>query len=164
MYKAYINTDSYVCHRCSKKNWEPGTVNDYMLALNGWHSTEKNLREVMWRIEMFRGRIWLHSEYSDDNPEENYGMSERYQKWLNKRCNKVKFRDRLCELDREQVPSGYGFMQGYFSLDNKIEDLKKYGSVRIYFKELYDIRQYDKNMNGCYMEISKVAKSKEKNT
>ena len=37
-----------------------------------------------------------------------------------------------------------------------MEELKKNGVVRVPFKWLYDIRQYDKNMNGCYMEIKKV--------
>lgn len=34
-YRFKINTDSYKCKRCSKKNWEPGTMNDYMLAIYG---------------------------------------------------------------------------------------------------------------------------------
>lgn len=35
--------------------------------------------------------------------------------------------------------------------------LKKEGTVKIPFSWLYDIRQYDNAMNGCYMEITKVA-------
>lgn len=27
-YKMAINTDTYKCGRCSKKNWEPGIRND----------------------------------------------------------------------------------------------------------------------------------------
>ena len=38
-YQMVINTDAYVCERCSKKNWEPGTKNDYMLAINGIRRT-----------------------------------------------------------------------------------------------------------------------------
>ena len=34
-YKFSINTDDYVCGKCSKKNWEAGTRNDYMLTING---------------------------------------------------------------------------------------------------------------------------------
>lgn len=34
-YQFTLNTDSYICHSCSKKNWEPGMKNDYMLAING---------------------------------------------------------------------------------------------------------------------------------
>ena len=34
--------------------------------------------------------------------------------------------------------------------------LKKEGTVKIPFSWLYDIRQYDKAMNGCYMEITKI--------
>ena len=156
-YRVEINTDSYVLHRASKKNWEPGTVNDFMLALNGWHTTEYNLREVSWRLNMFRGDYWINDEYSEDNPEEFFGMSPRYAKWLARKCNKVKFFDRLCGFERTHLPSGYGFMQGYLDVHSKIEELKKCGTVLVYFKELYDIRQYDKNMDGCYMQISKIS-------
>lgn len=31
-YKVTINTDSYKCAKCSKKNWEPGTRNDYIFV------------------------------------------------------------------------------------------------------------------------------------
>lgn len=48
-------------------------------------------------------------------------------------------------------------MQGYFSIDKIIEKLKAEGIVKIPFKWLYDIRQYDKAMDGCYMEITKIA-------
>lgn len=51
-YQAVINTDGYKLMPCSKKNWEAGTVNDFMLAINGWKSTERSLQEVRWRIEM----------------------------------------------------------------------------------------------------------------
>ena len=55
-YKISINTEAYKPSRCSEKNWEHGTVNDFMAALNGWHSRVKNLKEVRWQIEMFHGR------------------------------------------------------------------------------------------------------------
>lgn len=63
----------------------------------------------------------------------------------------------MCELNRQQYLSDYGFMQGYFSIDKIIEKLKAEGTVKIPFKWLYDIRQYDKAMDGCYMEITKIA-------
>ena len=47
-------------------------------------------------------------------------------------------------------------MQGYFSIGEVIEKLKKEGTVKVPFSWLYDIRQYDKAMNGCYMEIKKI--------
>lgn len=47
-------------------------------------------------------------------------------------------------------------MQGYFSIDEVMEKLKTKGYVKIPFKWLYDIRQYDKAMDGCYMEITKI--------
>ena len=46
-----INTDNYKCGRCSKKNWEPGTRNDYMITINGITRTLYNMREVMWQLE-----------------------------------------------------------------------------------------------------------------
>ena len=45
-YRVKINTDSYKCKRCSKKNWEPGTMNDYMLAINGITRTIYTKREL----------------------------------------------------------------------------------------------------------------------
>ena len=44
-----------------------------------------------------------------------------------------------------------------FDIDKVLDLLKKEGSVKVPFSWLYDIRQYDKCMDGCYMEITKVA-------
>lgn len=49
-YRVKINTDSYKCKRCSKKNWEPGTMNDYMLAINGITRTIYTKRELFCYI------------------------------------------------------------------------------------------------------------------
>lgn len=151
-YKVTINTDAYVCHKCSKQNWEPGTMNDFMIAFNGWHTTERSLREVYWRLMMFRGNDWV----SDEWDEQKGSMSDRYEMWLNKKCNWVHFTDRLCKKERMHRPCGYGFMQGYFDDKKAIEELKKNGSVIIPFSALYDIRQYYKGQNGCYMKIEKI--------
>ena len=51
----------------------------------------------------------------------------------------------------------YGWMQGYCDIGEIMKKLKTKGTVKIPFKLLYDIRQYDNAMNGCYMEITKVA-------
>lgn len=166
-YYTEINTDAYVDHRASKKNWEPGTVNDYMHAINHHKTSETSLLQVKWRIDLFWGTSFQSSEYSDSNPDydengkETNGMSPRYHKWLMKRQNTIKFYDRLCEFERTRYLSGYGFMQGYFSVDEKIQELKTYGYTRVYFSELYDIRQFDKHMKGCYMEIYKAGIDKE---
>ena len=157
-YKMVINTDSYVCGKCSKKNWEPGTRNDYMLAINGVTRTLYSLREVMWQLELLHGNSFLSSEYSDSNPEENNGLSDRYVKFLKK--NKIKYYDRLCGMYRTQYLSGYGWMQGAYRPSEALEKLKSNGTVRIFFKELYDLRQYSRNMDGCYMEITKVGGNK----
>ncbi len=154
-YKMLINTDKYECGRCSKENWEPGTRNDYMLAINGLTKTLHNMREVMWQLELFRGNSFLSSEYSDDNPKENHGLSDRYVKFLKK--NTIRYYDRLCGFERQQYLSGYGFIQGYFDIGDVMEKLKTEGSVKVPFEWLYDFRQYDKAMDGCYMEITKVA-------
>lgn len=153
-YKVRIDTDAYKCRASSKKNWEPGTMNDYMIALNGWHTMENNLREVMWRLEMFDGNDFVEW---DGNPNTEYGLSERYTKWRNKKCNMITYLDRLCGFKRMQRPCAYGFAQGYFDKDKVLEELKQKGVVRIPFEWLYDIRQYYKGMDGCYMEILKVA-------
>lgn len=149
-----INTDAYKLSRCSKKNWEPGTRNDYMLAINGIERTLCNLREVLWQLEMFGGNTFLSSEYDEKNAEENYGLSNRYLNFLKK--NEIHYHDKLCNLDRWQYLSGYGFMQGTFSAGTALEVLKKKDYVKVPFADLYDIRQYSKAMDGCYMEIWKV--------
>lgn len=142
-YRVKINTDSYKCKRCSKKNWKPGTMNDYMLAINGITRTIYTKRELIWQSELFRGQSFLLSEYDSNNPKENFGLSNRYVKFLKK--NTIKYYDRLCGFERQQYLSGYGFMQGYFDIDKVLDLLKKEGSVKVPFSWLYDIRQYDKS-------------------
>lgn len=154
-YKMTINTDSYKCRRCSKKNWEPGTRNDYMIAINGITRTLYSMREVMWQLELFHGNSFVMSEWNESNKEENYHLSDRYVMFLQK--NTIKYYDRLCEFERTQYLSGYGWMQGYFNIGETMEKLKADGVIRVPFKWLYDIRQYDKAMDGCYMEIAKVS-------
>ena len=45
-YKVRIDTSKYKDRRCSQKNWEPGTMNDFMHAINGWSIRENNLQEL----------------------------------------------------------------------------------------------------------------------
>ena len=153
-YRMTINTSKYVCRRCSERNWEVGTRNDYMTAINGIKRTLNSMREVMWQLELFRGNSFVMSEYDESNNEENYCLSDRYVKFLEK--NLITYHDRLCGFDRKQYLSGYGWMQGYFSVGAVMKKLKTEGTVQIPFKWLYDSRQYDKAMNGCYMEITKI--------
>lgn len=154
-YKMIINTDTYKCGRCSKKNWEVGTRNDYMIAINGITRTLYSMKEVEWQIELFSGNWFLQSEYVGNEKEGTYGLSDKYVKFRKK--NTIKYYDRLCGFEREQYLSGYGFMQGYFDTKDVMKELKANGTVRIPFKWLYDTRQYDKAMDGCYMEITRVA-------
>lgn len=144
-YKVVINTDSYRPRRCSEKNWEPGTMNDYMKAINGWKSTEHNLKEVRWRLGMFSGSV-VDGAYED--PE--------WFKWKEQAKNNITYYDKLCQQERTSEVTGYGFKQGYINIDSVINELRTKGVVRIKFSQLYDMRQYCKNMNGCYMEITKV--------
>ena len=101
-YRVTVNTEKYVCGRCSKKNWEAGTRNDYMLAINGRTFCENNLREVGWLLELFHGITHNHDEWTPENSEKvgkyggYYGMSDRFYKWLHKKAHKVKYHDRLC--------------------------------------------------------------------
>lgn len=154
-YIVTINTDAYKLKRCSKKNWETGTQNDYMTAINGITRTLHSMREVMWQLELFRGNSFVMSEYDESNKEENHHLSDRYVKFRKK--NTIKYFDRLCGFERQQYLSGYGYMQGYFCISDVMEKLKSEGTVKIPFKWLYDMRQYDRSMNGCYMEIIKIA-------
>lgn len=154
-YKVYINTEKYKCAKCSKKNWEPGTRNDYMIAIDGIERTLYSMKEVMWQLELFHGNSFLMSEYDEKYPEENYCLSDKYTAFLKK--NTIKYYDRLCGFERTQYLSGYGFMQGYFNIGRIMSELKQNGKVKIPFEWLYDVRQYDKNMDGCYMEIKRVS-------
>lgn len=151
-YKVTINTDAYKRRACSKKNWEPGTMNDYMNVINGWHTTEYSIKQVVWRIGMFPGCGYL-SGWNKERTD----YTEQYKKWRNRRCNQITYFDRICGFERTQEIRGYGFTQGYFNVDDTIKELKKNGVIRIPFKWLYDMRQYYKGMDGCYMEIVKVS-------
>ena len=142
-YKVIINTGAYKNKRCSTKNWENGTLNNFMETLNGWRITEPNLKKLRWRIELFShcGGDWLDTEY---------------EVWLNQEKNIIKYYDKLCDFERTTRPEVYGFAQGYFDIDKVIQEVKENGSAKIPFKWCYDLRQYDKNMDGCYMEITKI--------
>ena len=160
-YRITINNDAYRCSRCSKRNWEPGTRNDYMLAINGRTFVEKNLREVSWLLDLFQGQSHNHGEWTPENSDkvgkhgDYYGMSDRFYEWLHRKAHTVTYHDRLCGFDRTQWLSGYGFMQGYLNKRKVFDELSKNGVAKVPFKWLYDSRQYDSNMNGCYMEIAK---------
>lgn len=60
-------------------------------------------------------------------------------------------------MKREQYLSGYGWMTGYFDIGEVIDKLKAEGTIKVPFEWLYGGRKYDKNMHGCYMEITRVA-------
>lgn len=142
-YEVRINTSEYKSRRASRKNWEPATMNAYMSAVNGWTTTEPDLEHVKWRLMMFQGNA-----YVTDTAE--------YQSWKSNPVNIVRYYDQYCEMEREQRPSGYGFMQGYFNVGKALETLKETGYLKVPFKSLYDSRQYIRNMDGCYMEIKEV--------
>lgn len=142
-YRVIIDTSNYRNRRCSKKNWEPGTMNNFMAALNGWKITEPNLKKLKWRIELFAGNggCWDDSEWVE---------------WLNQPKNSFNYFDELCGFERVGKPEAYGFKQGYFNIDSVIKTIREDGYAKIPFKWCYDLRQYDNHMDGCYMEIIKV--------
>lgn len=149
MYNVRISTEAYVPRKASKKNWEPGTMNDFMAALNGWKSRVTNIKLVRWQIELFlRGSV----TYGPDQKEEALAFMEK---------NRITYRDHLCGFDREEYVECPGFHQGYCDINKILEDLKKKGRVRIPFSWAYDSRQYVKNMDGCYMEIEKAGSKKD---
>ena len=147
-----ISTAAYKPMLVNIKCWERGTVNDFMEALNGYKVTETNLRAVKRRINVFAGR-----GYCCDDSSEDMTVNE-YFEWLRNPKNKaqITFFDRLCEFERTEDVSPYGFKQGYFSTEGVINTLKATGKVRIPFEWCYDIRQsMAKRFKDCYMEIIK---------
>lgn len=143
-YKVSINTDKFKLFPCSKENWEPGTINDFMLAINGWHSTERSLQEVRWRIELLFHQAHYH-----------FG-NVQWERWFARKKNKITYRDRLCELDRTDDVSVPGFAQGYVDIDELLDTMKVNGRVRIPFSTGYDLRQRGYQFcRGCYMEIER---------
>lgn len=145
-YHVTINTDGFVLFPCSKKNWEPGTINDFIQSINGWKSTEHSLQEVRWRIELRFQQA--HSHYG--NP--------KWEQWFCKKKNKITFRDRLCGFDRTSDISVPEFAQGYVNIDKLLNELEEKGTVRIPFSMGYDTRQSNsKRFQKCFMEIRKEA-------
>lgn len=140
-----INTDSYKPMKASEKNWERGTINDFMNAINGYRVIERSLKRVVRRIGVFNGTLNGHEE-------------EDYFEWLNNPKNKCKitFMDNICGFERTLEVAPYGWKQGYFNVDEVINELKENNVVQIPFKWVYDARQYKKNYDGCYMQIEKV--------
>jgi hypothetical protein len=123
-----------------------------MLKLNGWKSTERSLKEVGWRIEMFFGGLPYSYHYN-----EKFKDYKQFWKWFNQRKNKITYHDRLCGFDRTSDLKVYGIAQGYVCPVKAIQELKDKGSVRIDFSEAYDIRQRGCNIfKGCFMEITAV--------
>ena len=84
--------------------------------------------------------------------------NSHWEKWFAQRKNKIKYHDRLCELDRLDDISVPGFAQGYVDIGALLEKLKAEGKIPIPFSMGYDIRQSGgKRYKGCYMEICRVA-------
>lgn len=54
-YKVTFHTEAYKSHRASKKNWELGTQNDHIKALNGLSFVEETKEELSWRLLMAGG-------------------------------------------------------------------------------------------------------------
>ena len=150
-YKVRIDTSAYKDRKCSQKNWEPGTLNDFMHAINGWSIRENNLRELNWRISYLGS--WAPYQASGDN----YPI---YKAWLERndeKKNYVKFWDNMCEFERKMPVQMYGFAQGHFDIDKVIKEVRENGSAKIPFSWYYDIRQSGyKNMKDCFIEIIKV--------
>lgn len=146
-YRVSINTEKYKDRRCSEKNWEPGTMNDFMHAINGWKIREDNLKELKWRIEY----IACRTGYTPND-------AELYERWLekHKNKNKIKFYDKLCELERIEPVRVYGFAQGYFDINKVIDRVRKEGAAKIPFSYFYDMRQYIRNLDDCFILIEKV--------
>lgn len=140
-YLLRIDTSAYKKKRCSKTNWEGGTVNDFMRALNGWRVTERSMAGVKRRLCIFDGSLCEEGV--------NY-------EWCTKNRGVIKYHDNLCDVERTAYVAPYGFKQGYLNKKAVIETLKKEGYVKVPFSSVYDIRQYDRHYDGCYLEIRAV--------
>ena len=147
-YICIIDTSKYKPRRCSKKNWEPGTRNDFMRALNGWRHEEPDHQSLRWRLMMFQGS----APYDPDEYD-----SEAYQTWVHQPCNRLTYQDRLCEMTRSAEICPPGFKQGPgLRVGALIEAVDRDGYLEIPFSRVYDIRQYDRHMDGCVMRITKT--------
>lgn len=146
MYVISINTKAFRPFRCSKKNWEPGTINSIMQALDEWSAVERSEREVEWRINLFLTGSGLPHE----------GDEADYQVWVNQPENTIPYMDEPCGVRRETKPECPGFHQGYCRVSRYLRELKENRQVRIPFSAAYDVRQYNKNLDGCYMFIRKL--------
>ena len=101
-YKVTISTKAYKPMRATKQNWEPGTTNDHVQALDGFQCMEMTLTEVGWRLEMFAGT----------KPWDVYD-TPYYKAWLYQGYNTLTYHDRLCDIDRTTEICPPGFKQGY---------------------------------------------------
>ena len=145
-YKVTFPTEAYKSHRASKMNWELGTQNDHIKALNGLSFVEETKEELSWRLLMAGG----NTPY-ELTPE----STVRYEAWRNNPRNTIKFQDKLCDMERTIYPSVPGFTQGYVNVDAVIQKVEKAGTAKVEFRQFYDLRQYDPHMNGCYIQIEK---------
>lgn len=141
-YKITVSTAEFNPFYATKKNWENGTRNDFMYAINSWHITEKNLRDLKNRVKLMLGHGVEEKYYQDDKA-----------KWLGK--SYITYEDRMCGFERTDTVGPYGFAQGYVDVDKHIQELLTTGESKIYFRDAYDIRQYHKNYDGCYILITR---------
>ena len=148
-YRTEVDTSKYRDRKCSVNNWEPGTMNDYMHAINGWVHRETSLKHLLWLLTAIQ---------TNGKDYHLYGEDPEYTKWwdgVEKKLT-IKYHDRLCEFDRSQYLGPYGFAQGYFSVGSVVNTVKDKGYAEIKFSYFYDVRQYYRNMDGCVIRIKKV--------
>ena len=148
-YRIEVDTSKYKNRKCSEKNWEPGTMNDYMHAINGWKHRETSLKHLLWLLTAIQ---------TNGKDYHLYGVDEDYTNWWNGVEKKltIKYKDVLCGFERSQYLGPYGFAQGYFSVGGVVEKVRQEGYAEIKFSYFYDSRQYLKNMDGCSIKITKV--------
>lgn len=148
-YRVTISTRRFKPYmRCSPKNWEPGTTNDHMAALDGWSTVEPDITALRWRLMMFSGA----------GPWGDEAFSSAYKKWNAQPENKLTFHDKLCDMEREAKITPPGFHQSSFPIDKYLEEVEEKGTLKIPFSAVYDMRQYPHRMDGCYLLVEKVTK------
>lgn len=149
MYKISIDTSCYKPRRATAHNWEPGTLNDFMAAINGWTCEEPDEESVRWRLEFFLQK----TTYRNEDP--------KWCQWFDASHNDIKFHDHLCDADRVMPVQVYGFALGYTNIDKWMEKLREEGIIKVPFSAAYDARQNIRSFNKCYLIIQDIQNEEE---
>lgn len=142
MYKVRFNTAGF--QNKNRRGWERQLMNDFAVAINGKEFECETDLDLKNRLSFIAGygyssenkdqsKVWDEYEHNENN----------YFDLTSKKYNTQRLRYGM-----------YGIAQGYISIDNILEQVKKKGYYKILFKNFYDIRQGN-FFKGCFVEITK---------